>query len=35
METWVCHECDIFALAINYDDEVPICMCGLEMELEA
>ena len=34
MKIYVCHECEIFALAINMEKQDAICMCGLLMEEE-
>ncbi len=32
MKTYYCQYCKVYALAVNYRDSIPICMCGLEME---
>ncbi len=34
MKTYVCHQCEIFALGINMEPQDAICMCGLQMEEE-
>lgn len=34
MQTYVCHECEIFALGINVEPQDAVCMCGLIMEIQ-
>lgn len=34
MKHYYCGFCNVHALAINYNDETPTCMCGREMEEE-
>ena len=31
MKRYYCSQCKIYALAINYKNETPICMCGKKM----
>lgn len=31
MERYYCGFCNIFALALNYNNEIPVCMCGQQM----
>lgn len=32
MQRYFCSRCNIYALAINYGDELPICRCGNKLE---
>ena len=34
MKIYYCGYCNIHALAINYNSEIPICKCGLPMNDE-